>query len=206
MKQPEAPFPPEVAIDDTARQRLRDYTDLLRRWSRRINLVADPDAPDFEHRHLEDCLQLAGLLPPEGPIGDLGSGGGLPGLVIAVALPGREIHLVESDKRKAAFLLDAAARLGLARVKVHPRRIEAAKAALPPLAAVTARALAPLNALLGHAHELLAPGGIAVFPKGRGAQDELTQAARRWHMGVERFRSRTDRDATIFRISEICLA
>ena len=71
---------------------------------------------------------------PTGPIADLGSGGGLPGLVLAAALPDREVHLVESDRRKAAFLIEAAGTLGLAQVKVHPQRIEQAApaAASPP--------------------------------------------------------------------------
>jgi 16S rRNA G527 N7-methylase RsmG len=121
--------------------------------------------------------------------------------VIAAALPGREVHLVESDRRKAAFLVDAAGRLGLARVKVHPQRIE--EATLAPLAAVMARALAPLDALLGYAGRFLAPCGIAVLPKGRTAEQELTSAAAHWHFTVERFDSRTDPEATILRLSEI---
>jgi 16S rRNA G527 N7-methylase RsmG len=74
---------------------------------------------------------------------------------------------------------------------------------LPPLAALTARALAPLDDLLGHAERLLAPDGIAIFPKGRTAEEELTAARRRWTVRAERFASRTDPDATIFRLSEI---
>jgi 16S rRNA G527 N7-methylase RsmG len=109
--------------------------------------------------------------------------------------------LVESDRRKAAFLIEAAGRMGLPRVKVHAQRIE--DATLPPIAVVTARALAPLDALLGYAARLLAPGGVAVLPKGRGAEQELTTAAAHWHFTAERFDSRTDPEATILRLSEI---
>ena len=147
----------------------------------------------FIHQsHATECLQ--------GPIGDLGSGGGFPGLVLAI-VTSRPFHLVEADRRKAAFLTEAAARLGLDRVRVHPTRIESVT--LPPLAALTARALAPLADLLPHAHRLLAPGGVAIFPKGRTAEDELTAALADWHVQVERFASRTDPHATIFRLSEI---
>lgn len=182
-------------------ERLAAYRDLLLRWNATINLVAAPTAGDIERRHVADSLQLVPLLPDTGPLADLGSGAGLPGLVIAIALPDREIHLVESDRRKAAFLIEAAARLALDHVRVHPQRIEGV--ALPPLAAVTARALAPLDTLIGFAAKFLAPTGVAIFPKGRTAEQELTTAAAHWHFTLERFPSRTDPEATIFRLSEI---
>jgi 16S rRNA (guanine527-N7)-methyltransferase len=184
-----------------AEQRLTDYADLLRQWNARINLVADASPEVIRHRHVEDCLQLAPLLP-EGDItvADLGSGAGLPGLILAIARP-VHVHLVESDRRKAAFLTDAAARLGLTRVTVHSTRIEAAS--LPPIQVVTARALAPLASLLPRAARLLTPGGIALFPKGRSAQAELTAAAAAWTFRAEPFASRTDPEATILRFSDI---
>jgi len=192
---------PALAPDPARDARLAAYRDLLLRWNATINLVSAKTAAELDERHIADSLQLVPLLPEDGPIADLGSGGGLPGIVIAAALPDREIHLVESDKRKCAFLIEAAGTLGLAKVKVHARRIE--QAALPPIAAVTARALAPLPALLGHAAGLLAPGGIAVLPKGRSAEQELTSASAHWHFTIERFESRTDPEATILRLSEI---
>jgi 16S rRNA (guanine527-N7)-methyltransferase len=192
---------PDLAPDPARDDRLAAYRSLLLRWNATINLVAASSAADLDRRHIADSLQLVPLLPAEGAMADLGSGGGLPGLVIAAALPGREVHLVESDRRKAAFLIEAAGTLGLRHVKVHPSRIEAA--VLPPLSAVTARALAPLDALLGHAAARLAHGGVAVFPKGRSAGQELTAAAAHWHFTTERFASRTDPEATILRLSEI---
>ena len=120
---------------------------------------------------------------------------------VRASWPDREIHLVESDRRKAAFLIEAAGTLGLRQVKVHAARIESAT--LPPLAAITARALAPLDALLVHAARFLAPGGLALFPKGRTAEQELTKAATGWHFAVERFQSRTEPESTILRLSEI---
>lgn len=185
-------------------EKLAAYRELLLRWNATINLVAARTAADVDRRHIADSLQLVPLLPGSGPIADLGSGAGLPGIVIAIALPDREIHLVESDRRKSAFLIEASARLALGQVRVHPQRIEAAT--LPPLAAVTARALAPLDVLLGHAARFLAPGGIALFPKGRTVEQELTSAATHWHFNLARFPSRTDPEATILRLSEISRA
>lgn len=192
---------PALPADPARDARLAAYRDLLLRWNATINLVAGKTAAEVDRRHIADSLQLVPLLPAEGPIADLGSGGGLPGIVIAAALPEREVHLVESDRRKAAFLIEAAGTLKLARVKVHPQRIE--QASLPPIAALTARALAPLDVLLGFAARFLAPDGRAILPKGRTAEQELTSASAHWHFTTERFESRTDPEATILRLSEI---
>ena len=183
-------------------ERLRGFVDLLLRWNRRINLVSARSAEDVWRRHVIDSLQLLPLLPADGsvPLLDIGSGAGFPGLVLAAAT-GRKASLVEVDKRKAAFLVEASARLGLANVEVHAKRIEDAE--LPKARLLTARALAPLPELLRHAHALLSPDGVALFPKGRTAEEELTDASRDWMMRVERFPSRTDSASTILRISEI---
>lgn len=167
-----------------------------------MNLVSARSAEEVWRRHIMDSLQLVPLLPATAPdaLVDIGSGAGFPGLVLAAAT-GREADLVEADKRKAAFLTEAAARLDLRGVRVHAKRIEAA--GLRKTGLLTARALAPLPALLRHAHVLLTPGGTALFPKGRTAEEELTAASRDWNMRVERFQSRTDPASTIFRFSEI---
>ena len=196
MKQAEAG---SLDVPRETEARLREYLRLLMTWNLRINLVARAPEEQLWQRHVLDCWQLLPLLP-DGPLADLGSGGGLPGLVIAIGRE-QETHLVESDRRKSAFLIEASRALGLHHVKVHPVRIEEAK--LPPLRVVTARALAPLKELLPQAARILAPEGVAVFPKGRSVDAELTEAAPHWFMQVERFQSRTDPQATILRLSEI---
>ena len=196
MKQAEAG---SLDVPRETEARLREYLRLLMTWNLRINLVARAPEEQLWQRHVLDCWQLLPLLP-DGPLADLGSGGGLPGLVIAIGRE-QETHLVESDRRKSAFLIEAGRALGLHHVKVHPVRIEEAK--LPPLRVVTARALAPLKELVPQAARILAPEGVAVFPKGRSVDAELTEAAPHWFMQVERFQSRTDPQATILRLSEI---
>jgi 16S rRNA (guanine527-N7)-methyltransferase len=189
---------PDVSRETT--ERLGLYVDLLLRWQRTINLISRRDRAQIWPRHIDDSLQLLPLIPPGTPRGiDLGSGAGLPGLVLAIAT-GIPFDLVESDQRKAAFLREAAHVTG-APVGVHATRIETATIPRAPL--VTARALAPLDRLLPWAARLLAPGGVCLFPKGRGAEGELTAAAARWHMHVLAAPSRTDPSATILRISEI---
>ncbi|MDE2515114.1 MAG: 16S rRNA (guanine(527)-N(7))-methyltransferase RsmG [Rhodospirillales bacterium] len=176
------------------------FTTLFLKWNRRLNLIARGDEGALASRHIEDSLQLVPLIPRGVTRAiDLGSGGGFPGLVLALAT-GIAFELVESDQRKCAFLREAAQRLS-APARVHPVRIEAATIAPAPL--VTARALAPLELLLGYAAPLLAPGGCCLFLKGARVAAELTAAEARWHMRVERFPSRTAPDATILRISEI---
>ena len=193
---------PVAAVSRETEARLDSFLALLLRWNARINLVAERDADTLRSRHIADSLQLLPLLPTgNGAAADLGTGGGFPGLVLAIADSGRPWHLVESDRRKAAFLLAASAELGLGHVRVHAERIEVV--ALPPLALVTARALAPLGLLLGHAARLLGPGGTAIFPKGRTAAAELTAAESDWTMTTERFESRTEPGATILRITGI---
>lgn len=191
----------DVGVPRGTESLLREYLTLLSRWNARINLTAERDDAAIWQRHILDSLQLTPLLPQgAAPLVDLGSGAGFPGLILALVTE-RETHLVESDRRKAAFLMEAGRTLRLPQVTVHPSRIEATT--LPPAAVLTARALAPLPTLLAHAHRILAPDGVALFPKGRTVEQELTEAARAWIMRVERFPSRTDPSSTILRLSEI---
>ncbi len=166
--------------------RLRAYAALLERWTTAINLVGAADRGLIWSRHVEDSLRLLPLIPAGTSRGiDLGSGAGLPGLVLAIAT-GIPFDLVESDRRKAAFLQEAARVTG-APVTVHAARIEGL--ALDPAPLVTARALAPLDALLTLAAPLLAPGGTALLPKGARAGEELEHARRTWQMDVQQHRT-----------------
>lgn len=172
---------PDSALSPDVEARLRAYAALLARWTQRINLVSRGDEGQIWERHVLDSLRLRPLIPAGTDRAiDLGSGAGLPGLVLAVAT-GIPFALVESDRRKAAFLGEAQRVTG-APVELHCTRIE--QAALAPAPLVTARALAPLDALLGLAAPLLRPGGTALFPKGARAADELAAARRRWRMQV----------------------
>ncbi len=187
-----------MTLDVDARLRLFQQT--LERWNAAINLVGRRDLPHLWTRHIADSRQL-GELPTPLPARaiDLGSGGGFPGLVLAIAF-GIHVELIEEDQRKCAFLREAA-RLTGAPVTVHPVRIQDARIAPAPL--VTARALAPLARLLEFAEPLLAPGGECRFLKGREATAELVEAAKSWSMTVERFPSRTDPTGVILRLTEI---
>jgi 16S rRNA (guanine527-N7)-methyltransferase len=189
-----------LGVSRETMERLDAYAVLLRRWTQRINLIAATDVPTIWRRHIGDCLQLVPHIPEGAQRGiDLGSGAGLPGLILAIAA-GISFDLVESDQRKAAFLREAA-RITAAPVTVHARRIENIQ--LQPADLVTARALAPLPALLALATPLLAPDGVLLLPKGASVTAELTAAGRQWHMLVEAIRSCTSPDGIILRITEV---
>jgi len=180
--------------------RLTLYSDLLLRWNRTINLISRADEPHLGRRHMADSLQLIPYTPTDADVAiDLGSGAGFPGMVLAIAT-GTKFHLVEADVRKAAFLREVARETG-APVTIHACRIEAACLGRAPL--LTARALAPLSHLLALATPFLTQGGICLFPKGRDAELELTDAARTWNMRVEKIPSQVDRSGLILRISEV---
>ncbi len=188
------------ALAPALRDRLQIFTSLLVRWNPTIRLVSTQDIAHLWTRHVEDALQLVPLIPPAtaGAV-DLGSGGGLPGLVLAIAT-GLHFDLIEADSRKAAFLREAAIATK-APATIHARRIE--DIALPPRRLVTARALAPLPRLLAWAKPFLADGGICLFPKGERVESEIAEAEQNWFFSLERLPSRTDRTASILRISEL---
>jgi 16S rRNA (guanine527-N7)-methyltransferase len=182
------------------RARLDAFATLLLRWNRVINLIARGDEPEIWQRHIADSLQLVPFISPGTARAiDLGTGGGFPGLALAIAtqIP---FDLVEADQRKAAFLREAGRALGV-KVTVHAVRAEAVK--LEPAPLITSRALAPLPRLLTLSAPLLSPGGICLFLKGVNVESELTSAAREWHMHVERVTSQTAPGASILRISDI---
>lgn len=181
--------------------RFQAYAALLEKWNRRINLVGRDTLGDLWRRHFLDSAQLLALLPapPEGRarvIADLGSGAGFPGLVLAILGAG-EVHLIESDAKKCAFLREAA-RASSTEVEIHAQRIEEVEGLRADL--VTARALAPLEKLLDYASPLLRSGGQALFLKGRGAEQELTALDGHATMRIARTPSRSDATGVILSI------
>ncbi len=175
--------------------RLDEFVALLLRWQKAVQLVAPSTLPKLWTRHIADSLQIVELVPEAKRWIDLGSGGGFPGLVVAIALahiPDAIVHLVESNARKAAFLREAVRTTG-APAKVHHERVESvAERFAGDVEIVTARALAPLARLLEFAEPLLSGGARGVFLKGQDVDNELTQAAKSWNISAETFPSRTD--------------
>lgn len=190
-----------LGLSDEVRQRLEIYAETLRKWQSRINLVSGNTLPELWRRHILDSAQLHRHLPP-GPLLDLGSGAGFPGLVLAIldAGSGRAVHLVEVDQRKCAFLREAA-RLTGASVTIHTSRIERLEAFAAGV--ITSRALAPLSDLLHFSEKFLSPATHCLFLKGRGSDEELTALGKDWMMRLERIPSLADPSGLILHLSEV---
>jgi len=180
--------------------RLEAYAELLTRWSARINLIGRDTIADLWRRHILDSAQLRAFVPDRARnMIDLGSGAGLPGLVLAIlGAPG--VELVEADSRKCAFLREAA-RITEAPVTLRPCRIETVSP--HPVDVVTARACAPLDRLLGLAEPFLAPDSECLFLKGERVGEELTLARKRWTMTPSLHQSRSDPRGVVLRLQQV---
>lgn len=162
--------------------------------SRHQNLISESSIEAFDDRHLADSLQLVPLLP-DGVMVDIGSGGGFPGLVLGCVRPAT-CHLVEPRAKRAAFLETACRSLGVEdHVHVHGVRVE--RVELPPVAAITARAVASLDKLFAMAAHLADENTRWVLPKGRSAASELAEARKTWQGEFRLVASRTDPEAAI---------
>ncbi|MBI3446108.1 MAG: 16S rRNA (guanine(527)-N(7))-methyltransferase RsmG [Magnetospirillum sp.] len=193
-------FQTKSGVSRETLERLTAYAALLMKWQARINLVGPDTIADLWSRHFLDSAQLFPLIRPDARrLVDLGSGAGFPGLVLAI-MGAPDVHLVESDQRKCAFLREVA-RITGAGITVINKRIEQ----VPPLGAdvVTARALAPLSKLLDWAFPHLALGGECLFLKGRGAEDELTASAKEWKLSASRVSSLTDPGGLVLHLREV---
>lgn len=185
--------------------RLDVYETLLKKWNKAINLVSPSTIKEARSRHFIDSAQIYGLADKNWNIWcDLGSGGGFPGMVIAILAselnPTGKVVLVESDQRKSAFLRTVARETGVS-ATVHSKRIEE----VPPIGAdiLTARALASLDQLLGFSTIHLKAGGQALFPKGATWQQEVEEAQRSWSFSLQAHKSVVELNSVILSIGGI---
>ena len=197
--------PSAVDVSRETKEKLELLERELRRWQAIKNLVGPATLDRIWDRHIVDSLQLLDLAPEARTWLDLGSGAGFPGLVLAIAGAerGLRVHLVESNSRKCAFLRHVV-RLAGAPATIHEARLEAVIPGFVGQAdVVSARALAALPLLLEWTEPLLKAGTIGLFPKGRDAEIELTEARKRWTFAADILPSRTDSEARILRITSI---
>lgn len=154
----------------------RTYTNDLARRGEELGLIGPLELPRLWSRHILNCAVLAPLLKP-GTIGDIGSGAGLPGLVLAIARPDVTMVLIEPMERRVDWLVAEAAALGLENVKVIRARAEDTKLDWP-LDQVTARAVTALSKLIPATAPLVRSGGEMIFLKGSRVQEEISAAAK----------------------------
>lgn len=196
----------ELAVSRETAEKLEAFATLLAKWQAKINLIAPSTLPEVWTRHIADSAQLHSLAPQAGTWVDLGSGGGFPGLVVAILgrdVGGRRVILVESNGKKCAFLREVIRATG-APAEVVQTRIEDFVASFDEAAdIVSARALADLDHLLALSFPLLKRGATGLFPKGQDVEVELTKASKSWNIRYQLIPSRTDRDARIVQVESV---
>lgn len=165
--------------------KLLDYLALLQKWNAVYNLTAVRDPEQMLTQHLLDCMAALPAFARAQRVLDVGSGGGLPGMVIAIwaqhAVPSMQLHLIDTVHKKTAFLTQVKAELGLNRVTVHTGRVETLKAD-EKFDVITSRAFADLSDFVQWSAHLLAPGGELIAMKGQAAADELQRLPGEWRI------------------------
>ena len=182
-------------------ERVERFAALLIDENQRQNLVAKSTLPDLWQRHIADAAQLLAFAPSRGSWLDIGSGAGLPGVVIAI-LTGAPMLLVEPRRLRAEFLQRAIDALDLGpNVSVIQSKVETVRH--PAVDIITARAVASIDRLFTIAGHLSHKGTMWVLPKGKSAKSELDEARRTWQGDFRLEPSRTDPDAQILVASRV---
>lgn len=184
---------PKSVVSRETEALLERYVALLLDENARQNLIGKATESAVWERHIADSAQLVDLVPRGRRWADIGSGAGLPGMVVGV-LTGDPVTLIEPRRLRAEFLAAAATRLGLANVTVIAAKAQAARGRYD---VITARAVGKIGELLGITTHLAHKDTTYVLMKGRTADAELEQARAAWHGRFERIASRTDPDAAI---------
>ncbi|MEJ2226625.1 MAG: 16S rRNA (guanine(527)-N(7))-methyltransferase RsmG [Alphaproteobacteria bacterium] len=200
-------FSTEFGVSCEVVEKLELYASLLKTWQKAVKLVAPSTLDDIWHRHFADSAQLLARSVTVNSWVDLGSGGGFPGLVIAIMLPNQENHtvrLIESNGRKCAFLHEVARQTSTA-VAIHEGRIEefAQGGQIGTVDAVTSRALAPLSRLLEFSRGFFAEDTVGLFLKGRDAEREIVVARQKWRFEYTNIGSRTSSEGRIIEVKHL---
>ncbi len=180
--------------------KLESYAELLLKWNKTINLIGATTISDLWARHVEDSLQLSPQIPTRATVMDMGSGAGLPGLVLAIARPDLQLDLVERDQRKAAFLLEAKAKLKLDNVAIINKDIADH---VGQYRIVTARALASLDALFSLSIKHANAETSWVLLKGKAAAEELQAAKQNWEFECCQIPSITHAESSVVTVTKL---
>jgi 16S rRNA (guanine527-N7)-methyltransferase len=183
-------------------ERLNIYERLLLKWQSAINLVGPATLDNVAERHFLDSAQIWKHIPDKNVrLADMGSGAGFPGLVLAV-MGIADVHLIESDIRKATFLREVSRETGV-KVTIHDKRVEDCR--IENIDVITARALAPLKELLDMSVKLRTATHpfYTVFLKGAQHEDEVQKARKKWQFTLESFPSITDPASRILKVGRL---
>lgn len=197
-----AAFATATGCDAQAIADLERYRSYLAEWNEKMNLVGPATLDVFWSRHAWDSAQILPLAPEAQTWADLGTGAGLPGVVLAILGKGRpdfHVHLVDSLAKRCRFLSEVVKGLHLP-ATVHNSRAEDLALTVD---IVTARACAPMSRLLGYAQPYLKRGAVALFLKGQDVASELEDAARTWDFEADVSPSRSDARGQIVRVRRL---
>ncbi len=197
-----ASFQAASGCSDQALADLESYRSYLADWNQRMNLIGPATLDIYWNRHAWDSAQLLRLAPDALTWADLGTGAGLPGIVLAILgkdRPGFHVHLVESMAKRCRFLTEVVTGLQLP-ATVHQSRAEDLSLAVD---IVTARACAPLSRLLGYGRPYLRRGAVALFLKGQDVGAELEDAAKSWDFEADVLPSLSDVRGQIVRVRRL---
>ncbi len=195
-------FGSDLNVSRETQERLLLLEELIRKWNPRINLISRNSLDQIRNRHIIDSIQVFRITEQSGHWVDLGSGGGFPGLVVAILAaderPDLRVTLIESDQRKCAFLWTAVRETGIS-CRVLAERIE--QAPRQQASVLSARALTNLSGLLAYCERHLEPEGVAVFPKGVSWKKEVEMARESWRFDVDPINSVTEIGSVILKIT-----
>lgn len=197
-----ADFAAATGCGDQAIADLERYRSYLAEWNEKMNLVGPATLEVFWSRHAWDSAQILALAPEAKTWADLGTGAGLPGVVLAILGKGRpdfHVHLVDSLAKRCRFLSEVVNGLDLP-ATVHNSRAEDLALTVD---IVTARACAPMSRLLGYAQPYLKRGALALFLKGQDVASELEDAAKAWDFEADVSPSRSDARGQIVRVRRL---
>jgi 16S rRNA (guanine527-N7)-methyltransferase len=171
----------ELGLDlSTAQQeQLLDYQALLNKWNHVYNLTSVRDPMQMMTLHLLDSLAAVPAFADAQNVLDVGAGGGLPGIVLAIARPGMKVSMIDTVHKKTAFLTQVKAELGLANVTVYTKKVQDL-AVKQPFDVITSRAFADLSDFVEWSQHLLADGGRFIALKGTAPQDERERLPGDW--------------------------
>lgn len=196
-------FRADFDVSRETMEKFHIYEALLKKWTKKINLVAPSTVNDIWWRHFADSAQIVNHVPMRCRTWvDLGSGAGFPGLVSAILLQeaGIDFHLVESDQRKASFLRTVSRETSI-KTQIHAKRIEDID--IPNADVVSARALANLEQLLSYSEPFTTKNSVFLLLKGKTWQEELANAQKLWQMEVNNIESLTENEARLLEITSV---